>query len=289
MAEITAALVKQLRDKTSLGMMECKKALQETDGDMDAAIRILRERGALKAAKRADRVAAEGLVAIEAADDHTRATMVEVNTETDFVARNDEFQALVAKVVKAAAAAGATDTPSAAAAPVDGGKTAADAVAEYQATVGEKMEIASAAALSGDVVVGYIHPPGKLGVLLSATIDGISDKAAAADAMRDIAMHIAAFSPRVLDSTSIDQKTLESEAEIYTAQAKQEGKPENIIPRIVEGKVKAFKKENCLVDQPFAKDTSVSVEEFVNNTAKSLGGTMKLTAFIRTAIGEKAS
>lgn len=278
---ITAAMVKELRDRTALGMMECKKALTETNGDMDEAIRVLRERGALKAAKREGRTAAEGLAAVAINADATEGVVVELNSETDFVARNEEFAALVESIAKAALEGGAKDLEDLKSKALPSGKAVGEAVEDIQAKIGEKIELSSYERLSAPVVVGYVHPPGRIGVLVGA--EGVD--ASAAEALRGIAMHVAAFSPRFLDRTSVDAKTLEAEQAIYATQAKNEGKPDNIIPRIVEGKVKSFYKDNCLVEQPFAMDTDKTVGQVVEGLAKGA----KLTGYRNVAVGAKAS
>lgn len=278
---ITAAMVKELRDRTALGMMECKKALTETNGDVDEAIRVLRERGALKAAKREGRTAAEGLAAVAINADATEGVVVELNSETDFVARNEEFAALVESIAKAALEGGAKDLEDLKSKALPSGKAVGEAVEDIQAKIGEKIELSSYERLSAPVVVGYVHPPGRIGVLVGA--EGVD--ASAAEALRGIAMHVAAFSPRFLDRTSVDAKTLEAEQAIYATQAKNEGKPDNIIPRIVEGKVKSFYKDNCLVEQPFAMDTDKTVGQVVEGLAKGA----KLTGYRNVAVGAKAS
>ncbi|MDX1972517.1 MAG: translation elongation factor Ts [Candidatus Sumerlaeia bacterium] len=287
MAEITASLVKELRDRTQLGMADCKKALVEADGDMDAAVRILRERGAIKAAKRADRNATEGLVATAISADHKSAAMAQLNCETDFVSRNDDFQILVKQIAEAGLKTKADSMDSILAAALPSGKTVKEEVEDIAYRIGEKIELGSYSYVQGEVVAGYIHPPGKIGVLVKA--DGKINAANAAQASdelrRGVAMHVAAFAPRFLDATQVDAETLNQEREIYATQLRNEGKPENMIENIVNGKVKSFYKDNCLVDQASAQDPKKTVAQVVTEIAKAAGGDLKLSGFVRTNIG----
>lgn len=287
-AKISAGQVKELRDKTGIGMNECKKALEEAGGDMDAAIKLLRERGAVKAAKREGRTAAEGLVAAAVSPDARRAAVALLTSETDFVSRNDEFIALVNGIVKSALAAGAKDLATAGSAKLADGRVAQTAVEDIRTKIGEKIELAAYETLEGDVVATYIHLAGKIGVVVAASAPGVdaAKSAKVAEALRDVAMHVAAFSPRFLDSTSVDAATLAAEREIYTVQVRNEGKKEDLIPKIVEGKVRAFYKENCLVDQAFAKDPSKSVTQYLADCSKAIGVAIKLTAFRRVNVGQ---
>jgi elongation factor Ts len=289
-ATITASLVKELRDRTSLGMMECKKALEETNGDMDAAIRVLRERGALKAAKRADRVANEGLIEFAGNADHSAGALAYITCETDFVARNDDFAALTREIATLGLAKGAATREAAEALVLADGRTAATAVADTQTRIGEKIQLGRYEYVAGDVVAGYIHPPGKIGVLVAASAEGVAadKKAAVVETLRDVAMHVAAFAPRFLDDSQVNADVLNAEREIYAAQARNEGKPENIIERIVDGKIKSFYKDNCLVHQPFAKDPGKTITQLLAETGKAVGGKVTLTKFVRVQVGEGA-
>ncbi len=287
MANITAGLVKELRDKTGAGMMECKKALQKAEGELDKAIKLLRESGAAKAAKREARTAAEGLVDIATNSDSTAAGLAELNCETDFVARNEEFQEAVKAMANAALDSkvtsgnqlGDTKLP-------DYGKTATEVVTDLRAKIGEKIEIQNAEYISEDVVAGYIHPPGKIGVVVAAKLNGAKPTEELQETLRGIAMHIAAINPRFLTEDEIDQSTADAEREIFVNIAKKEGKPENIIPKIVEGRMKAFYKENCLVSQIYVKDGKKTVQEIVDEAGKAAGGSAKLTRFVRFQVGE---
>lgn len=280
-------MVKELRDKTGAGMSECKKALEETGGDLEGAVKVLRERGILKAAKRADRTASEGLVGFSVSGDLSSGALVEVNCETDFVSRSPQFQEAVASFAVAARAAKASTVESVSALALPSGKTVQAVMEDMQTSIGEKLEIGRCAWMAGDVVATYIHPPGKIGVLIAATTNGTQDqKAKVSEVIRDVAMHIAAFAPRFLDASQVDAATLESEKEIAANLARNEGKPENIIPRIVEGKIKAFVKDSCLLTQDFAKDSSITVEKYLSNSAEAIGATIKLNGFTRIAVGE---
>lgn len=285
MSAVTPALVKELRDKTSVSMSECKKALEEAQGDMDAAIRVLRERGIAKAAKRGDRVASEGVIAV--ASNGKSAGMAQLNSETDFAARNDEFTGLVSAAAAAGLASGAKTLDELLAAKLADGRTVQTGVDDIRTKIGEKIDLTTYNFVAGDVVAGYVHPPGKIGVLVSASAPGLgADKAEAIVAvLKDVAMHVAAFAPRFLDSTSVDEATIAQEREIATVQARNEGKPEAIIPKMVEGKVKAFLKDSCLVDQAFARDPSKSVTQVVNEAGKAAGVAIKLTGFVRVQVG----
>lgn len=287
MSAVTPAMVKELRDKTSVSMSECKKALEEAGGDLEAAVRILRERGIAKAAKRGDRVASEGVIAVAIDASAKNAVMAQLNSETDFAARNDEFTSLVHAVAAAGLAAGATSLDVVMGAKLADGRTVQTGVDDIRTKIGEKIDLTTFNHAAGDVVAGYVHPPGKIGVLVAASAPGIAaDKVeAVAAVLKDVAMHVAAFAPRFLDSTSVDPATLEQEREIAAVQARNEGKPEAKIPMIVEGKVKSFLKDNCLVDQPFARDPSKSVTQVVNEAGKAAGVAVKLTGFTRVQIG----
>lgn len=287
MTNIPASMVKDLRDKTGLGMGDCKKALVEANGDMEAAVKILRERGAIKAAKRSDRNAAEGLIASAVSADFKRAAIAQLNCETDFVSRNEDFQLLVKQIVETGLAAKAEDMETLGGLKLPSGKTVNEEVEEVRLRIGEKIEVGAYSYVSGEVVAGYIHPPGKIGVLVKA--DGKIDAAKAGDVSeelrRGVAMHVAAFAPRFLDATQVDSSTLDQEREIYATQLRNEGKPENMIENIVNGKVKSFYKDNCLVDQPSAQDPKKTIAQVVTEIAKNAGGDLKLTGFVRTNIG----
>lgn len=288
MADITASMVKELREKTDAGMMDCKAALNETGGDMEAAIDLLRKKGLAKAAKKAGRVAAEGLVGIASAG--PKAVVVELNSETDFVARNDAFQALVRNTAGVALKAG-TDVETLKAAAYPGGGTVQEAIANLVATIGENMSLRRAAVLevSAGVVSNYLHNAagdglGKIGVLVALESTGNAD--ALATIGKQVAMHVAAANPVALDSASVDPAVIARERNVLTEKAKATGKPDNVIEKIVESGLKTFFKEVCLVDQPFIHDPGKTVLQAVNEAAKTAGAPIVLKGFVRYALGE---
>ena len=282
-------MVRDLREKTGAGMMECKKALEKAEGDFDGAVKILREMGEIKGAKREGRTAAEGIAHIAINDTETAGSLIELNSETDFVARNEEFQS----AAKGIAATGLKEKAKNAAELGDKhvathGKKASEIVAELVAKIGEKIQLNRADYVEADVVTGYIHPPGKIGVLIGVKTD-VKDKAKLKESLKDIAMHIAAMGPRFLNEAEVDARTLDAEREICANIARNEGKPENIIPKIVEGKVKSFYKDNCLLNQEFVKDNKQTIKQVVDAAAKAAGGTATITRFVRFKVGETAS
>ena len=290
MAEITAALVKELRDKSGVGMMDCKKALQETDGDINAAIDWLRAKGLSKAAKKADRVAAEGLIAVATRHQGAgeSAAVIEFNAETDFVARNELFQQAANKI--AIVALDHTDVDSVNAAPLDGA-TVQDLVTNLVATIGENMHVRRVSTLSvGEgVVASYVHNAvatnlGKIGVLVG--IESGADHAKLRELGRKIAMHIAATSPLSLDESSLDPAAIEKERAVLTEKAKEEGRPDNMIEKIVSGQIAKFQKEVVLTKQPFVMNPDQTIEQLVADTAKELGAPIKLVGFVRMGLGE---
>lgn len=290
MAEITAALVKELRDKSGVGMMDCKKALQETDGDINAAIDWLRAKGLSKAAKKAERIAAEGLIAVATRheDAGESAAVIEFNAETDFVARNDLFQAAANKI--AIIALDHQDVDAVNAAPLDGA-TVQDLVTNLVATIGENMHVRRVATLSVSqgVVASYVHNAvagnlGKIGVLVA--IESAADKAKLRELGRKIAMHIAATSPLSLNTDDLDPAAIEKEREVLTEKAKEDGRPENMIAKIVEGQIAKFQKDVVLTKQPFVMNPDQTIEQLVADTGKELGSPITLAAFVRMGLGE---
>lgn len=284
---ITAAMVKELREKSGAGMMDCKTALTENGGDMEAAIDWLRTKGLAKAAKKAGRVAAEGLVGVAA--DGAKAAVIELNSETDFVARNEGFQELVGKVAKVAL--GTDGTLEAVSAADLGGKSVTDSVTDAIATIGENMGLRRTAVLSVSegVVASYVHGAvseglGKIGVLVALQSSGDKDKLAALG--RQIAMHVAATSPLALNTDELDPAVVERERSVFAEQARESGKPENIIEKMVEGRLRKFYEEVTLVKQAFVINPDNTVEQAVEALAKDLGTEVKLTGFVRFALGE---
>lgn len=290
MAEITAALVKELREKSGVGMMDCKKALQENDGDINASIDWLRAKGLSKAAKKADRVAAEGLIAVatRAEGAGESAAVIEFNAETDFVARNELFQDAANKI--AIVALDHADVDAVNAAPLDGA-TVQDLVTNLVATIGENMHVRRVSTLKAaeGVVASYVHNAvatnlGKIGVLVA--LESAADKAKLRELGRKIAMHIAATSPLSLDESSLDPAAIEKEREVLTEKAKEDGRPENMIAKIVEGQIAKFQKEVVLTKQPFVMNPDQTIEQLVADTGKELGAEIKLAAFVRMGLGE---
>ncbi len=284
---ITAAQVKELRERTGAGMMDCKKALQEAGGDMDKAIEILRKKGIAKAAKKADRVASEGTVAVDVSPDNKCATIVEVNSETDFVAQNENFKNLVEKVKGHIATAGVESVEELYKTTIDNAVFEEYMKAEI-AKIGENIVVRRFDRLcveGAGVVNGYLHMGGKIGVIVAATCDKEEVCDSIKDLLKDIAMHIAAMNPKYLDEASIPQEVIEKEKEIAAAQLEKEGKPANIIEKIIPGKIKKFVEENTLLGQKFVKDDKKSVKQVLDETAKAAGGTAKIVGFIRYELG----
>ncbi|MDX5359688.1 MAG: translation elongation factor Ts [Alphaproteobacteria bacterium] len=289
MAEITASLVKELREKTGAGMMDCKKALTETAGDMEAAVDWLRTKGLAKAAKKADRVAAEGLVAV--ATEGTRGALVEVNSETDFVARNEKFQEMAGTIATLALASdGSLDAVAGAAYPGTSGSVK-DHLTNMIASIGENMSLRRVATLEvGDgVVASYVHNQvapgmGKIGVLVA--LESAGDKAKLEALGRQIAMHIAATSPMSLKKDDLDAAAIERERAVLVEQARESGKPDAVIEKMVEGRLRKFYEEVCLLEQTYVIDGESRVGQVVEAAAKDVGAPVELVAFVRFTLGE---
>jgi elongation factor Ts len=287
MANVSAAMVKELRDQTGAGMMDCKAALSETGGNLEAAVDWLRKKGLSKAAKKAGRVAAEGLVGV--AVRATKGILVEVNSETDFVARNDLFQGLVKMVADAALDAGANvDKILAAKA---GGITINEAIADTIAKVGENMSLRRGAELSvGKGAIGsYVHNAvsdglGRIGVLVALESTGKNDELKAFGRM--VAMHVASANPQAIDPSGLDAAAIEREKAVLSDKAKAQGKPANVIDKIVESGLKTFYKEVCLLDQGFIFDDKKSVAQAVKDAEAKAGAPIKVAGFVRFALGE---
>lgn len=289
MAEITATMVKDLREKTGAGMMEAKKALVESKGDMEAAVDWLRKKGLSTAEKKSSRTAAEGLVAF--AIGGTKGALVEVNAETDFVGKNEEFKAYVSKVAETALKTGVNDIEKLAKTDFGGGKTVQDGLTGLIAKIGENMKLRRCGVLSvkQGVVVGYMHNAlqpgmGKIGVLVALESAGKTDKLN--EIGKQIAMHVAAAFPKFLDSSSVDSSALEREKNFLRDQAKQSGKPADIIEKMLEGRIRKFYEEVCLLDQVSVIDGENRISKVVENAAKDAGAPVKLTGFLRFQLGE---
>ena len=287
MATITAAMVKELRESTGAGMMDCKAALTETNGDLEAAQDWLRKKGLSKAAKKAGRVAAEGLIgAVTAA---TKGVVIEVNSETDFVARNEQFQGLVKMIAQVALDVGA-DVEKIKAAKV-GAVTVETAVADAIATIGENMTLRRAASLEvgKGVVSNYIHNAviegaGKMGVIVALESTGKTDELAQLG--RQLAMHVAAANPQALDPAGLDPQLVKREKDVLADKYRQQGKAENVIEKIVESGLKTFYKEVCLLEQAFIHDSGKSVAQAVKEAEGKIGAPVKIAGFVRYALGE---
>jgi len=295
--EVTASQVKELREKTGAGMMDCKAALVSAGGDFEGAIKYLREKGLATAAKRAGKVAAEGVITARLLGP-SEGVMLELNCETDFVAKTPQFQDLAGRLLAAFAGspidgvrtAGEIDL---AAVRVDGGKPLPDVVAEAIASMGESVvvrRVARFAVPQGEGAVGsYVHAGGKIGVLVEAKAPGAGPAIAEVDKLlRDVAMQVAAASPRYVRREEVAASEIEREQEIYRAQAAGTGKPEQVIERIVQGKIEKFYAEVCLVEQEFIRDPQTTVGKLVQATSKSLGVPIEITRFARLQLGESS-
>lgn len=289
---ISASMVKELREMTGAGMMDCKKALTNTDGDMDKAVEWLRENGLAKAEKKAGRIAAEGMVAVNVSEDGKKAAIVEVNSETDFVAKNELFQNMVNAVAAQAVETSAADLEAFMAEPwiEDSSVTVEENLKNMIAKIGENMNIRRFGKLEQPegVIVSYIHAGGKIGVLVSAETDNASDEVKAC--LKDVAMQVAALSPKYTSRDEVDQDYIEKEKEVLFAQAKIEkpDAPDKIINGMVMGRINKELKEICLLDQVFVKaeDGKQSVGQYVESVAKQLGANIKVKTFVRFETGE---
>jgi elongation factor Ts len=287
MANISASLVKELRDKTGAGMMDCKAALTETNADLEAAVDWLRKKGLAKAAKKASRIAAEGLIGIALGPG--KGAVVEVNSETDFVARNDQFQGLVRMIAQVALDVGA-DVEKIKAAKV-GSATIEEAISTAIATIGENMTLRRAAELASKpgVVASYMHNSvseglGKIGVLVALKSTGKTDELMALG--RLLAMQVAASNPQSIDPSGLDPVTVAREKDVLAEKARAQGKPDKVIEKIVESGLKTFYKEVCLLDQPYIHDPAKSVGQALKEAEKTVGAPITVTGFVRYALGE---
>ncbi|PTF98112.1 elongation factor Ts [Staphylococcus chromogenes] len=272
---ISAKLVKELREKTGAGMMDCKKALQETDGDIDKAIDYLREKGIAKAAKKADRIAAEGITHVEVKGNE--AVIVEINSETDFVARNEGFQQLVKEIANQILETKAESVEALNETTLPNGKKVSEHMNEAISTIGEKLSLrrfALRTKTDKDAFGAYLHMGGRIGVL--SVVEGTTDEEAA----KDVAMHIAAINPKYVSSDQVSEEEINHEREVLKQQALNEGKPENIVEKMVEGRLRKYLQEICAVNQDFVKNPDQTVEEFL----KSKSG--QLVDFVRYEVGE---
>ncbi len=289
MADITAAEVKALRDKTGAGMMDAKKALIETNGNMEEAVDWLRTKGLAKAAKKSSRTAAEGLVAVALGD--KEGVVVEVNSETDFVARNEQFQGLVKQIAEIALSSKAASTEELADKEYAGGKSVQDTLTEKIATIGENMNLRRVSRLevSEGAVAGYVHNSvteglGKIGVLVALESSG--DKEKLRELGKKIAMHVAAAFPQFLNRESVDSASLDRERSVLREQAIASGKPAEIAEKMVEGRIRKYYEEVCLLEQVFVIDNETKISKLIENASKDAGAPVTLTGFVRYQLGE---
>lgn len=282
---VTAAMVKELREITGSGMMDCKKALVEVEGDIDKAIEWLRENGLSKAAKKSDRVAAEGLVRVDFSDDHKKASIVEVNSETDFVAKNEEFIGFVEDMAKQVLNNGNMTVEEFMDSKFDN-STVKETLTAKIAKIGENMNIRRFEKLDepGVVYTGYTHGGGRIGVVVGIKTDASADEVS--EVGKDVAMQVASMNPQFVNEDAVDQKFLAHEKEIITQQIINEGKKAELVEKIAIGKIKKELKEICLVDQPFVKDSDMTVGQYVDSVAKKIGKDMKVVSMTRFEVGE---
>lgn len=288
MAEITAALVKKLREMTDAGMMECKKALVAVEGDIDAAVEHLRKTGMVKAAKKADRSASEGRITIKIDDSGKKATISEINCETDFVSQNDAFDEISGKTTELIHAHEVQDSEALLSKEIDGVK-----FEEYLNTkiskIGENIVVRRFETISCEgscVINGYVHGNNKVGVLVAAKCSSDDVAKAIRETLKDIAMHAAAMKPKFLNESLIPEDVVENEKGVAREQLLKEGKPENMLDKIIPGKIKKFFEENTLVNQKFVKDDKKSIKEVVSEAAKSAGGEAEIVEYVRFELGE---
>lgn len=283
---VTAEMVKELRERTGAGMMDCKNVLNETDGNIEKAIELLREKGLAKAAKKAGRVAAQGLVQPVFTEDGTKAAIVEVNAETDFVAKNEEFVAFVGNVADLVLTGDYADVDALLAAGYPEGGTVSDALTAKIAKIGENMSVRrfEKYAAPGTVYVGYTHGGGKIGVVVGFETAASKDEVQVMG--RDVAMQVASMSPRFIDESGVDPAYIESERNILIQQALNEGKPQEIVEKMVAGRLKKELKETCLVEQKFVKNGDISVAQYIAETAKAVGKPIKVVTMVRYEVGE---
>lgn len=285
MASFTAKDVKALREQTGCGMMDCKKALVEADGDMEKAVDFLREQGLAKQAKKASRVAAEGMAFAMTTEDHKKGVVIEVNAETDFVAKNADFQAFVNTCAQTVIDNNPADVEALLACNASGtDKTVAELLQEKVLVIGENIQIRRFKLMEG-ACVAYVHAGGVICVLVNFKTD-LADKPEFVTYGKDVAMQIAALNTPYLKESDVPAEVLEHEKEIMKAEVVNSGKPEAIADKIVMGKIGKFYKENCLLDQAFVKENKISVQQYTNNTAKELGGSIEITEFVRFEKGE---
>ena len=285
---ITAQMVKELRERTGAGMMDCKKALTEANGDIEKAIEVLREKGLAAAAKKAGRVAAEGLVKTYISEDKKNGAIVEVNCETDFVSAGDEFATLAENIAKQVALSNATTVAELLEEKyvADSEKTVQEFITGLIAKIGENMQIRRFVKYSPEkgAVQSYIHGGGRIGVLVELACDTVND--VVLEVAKDVAMQVAAANPLFLDRTFVDTTTLDKEKEIYRVQALNEGKPEKIVDKMVEGRIQKYYKENCLTEQVWVKNPDLTITKYLTEKSKEIGCPITIAKFTRFEKGE---
>lgn len=287
MANFTNQDIMKLREQTGVGMMDCKKALIATDGNFEEAVKYLREKGMASAAKKASRVAAEGLVRCLVSDDKKTAAIVEVNCETDFVARSDQFVALIEKIAQHVLVSDAKTVEELLSEQFGEGKTGSDLVSEAVASIGEKISVRRFTKFALDVeglIASYVHMGGKIGVLVELKSNG--DKETLQELAFNLAMQVAAAKPEVLNKEDVDAAKLENEKEILTAQSRNEGKPEAVIEKMVLGRINKYYKEVCLLEQEYVRDTALTIKQVVADYEKKIGCPITVAAFVRYEMGE---
>ena len=284
---ITAQSVKELREKTGAGMMDCKKALTEAQGDMEKAIEILREKGLAAADKKAGRVAAEGIVKTYISEDKKSAGIVELNCETDFVAANEEFVTFADRLAQMASTTSATTVEEFVAEKYDAENTVSEALTALIAKLGENMTVRrfNKFAVANGVVESYIHGGGRIGVVVELGCDA-DNTAVLTEVAKDVCMQVAAANPTFLSREDVDQESLEKEKEIYRVQALNEGKPENIVEKMVMGRIQKYYKEVCLLDQAWVKDGDKSISKYLQEKSKEVGSPITINKFVRFERGE---
>jgi elongation factor Ts len=282
---VTAAMVKELRERTGAGMMDCKNVLLETDGDMERSIEVLREKGLAKAAKKAGRIASEGLVRIAFSRAGGAAAIIEVNSETDFVAKNEDFIGFVEAVSKLAVETAWSDLDGLLALPYEAG-TVRDKLNGLIATIGENLSIRRAEKLEkpGVVYVGYTHGGGRIGVVIG--LETTASQEAVTVAGKDVAMQVASMNPKFIDESQVDPEYIESERKILIGQALNEGKPADIVEKMVAGRLKKELKESCLLEQKFVKNADITVAQYLKEAAAALNAPLKVAEMIRYEVGE---
>ncbi len=284
---ITAQSVKELREKTGAGMMDCKKALTEAQGDMEKAIEILREKGLAAAAKKAGRVAAEGIVKTYISEDKKSAGIVDLHCETDFVAANEEFVTFADRLAQMASTTSATTVEEFVAEKYDAENTVSEALTALIAKLGENMTVRrfNKFAVANGVVESYIHGGGRIGVVVELGCDA-DNTAVLTEVAKDVCMQVAAANPTFLSREDVDQESLEKEKEIYRVQALNEGKPENIVEKMVMGRIQKYYKEVCLLDQAWVKDGDKSISKYLQEKSKEVGSPITINKFVRFERGE---